>query len=350
MRSTIICVDDEKMLLNILSEQLTSWFGNNYIIEKALNGEEALEIIDDCIENGQNISVVISDYIMPNMKGDELLEQVNKRDPRIKKIMLTGYSSIEGIVGAINRAGLYRYITKPWDNKDLMLTILEAIKSYEQEKKSTELAKGFETLYHKYEKLYRNFESGFENAIDTLSRAIEVRNATHFGHSKRVAQYSGFIGKAIDMSESELKYLRYMAVLHDVGKIGMTDSEVAELRKLSGDDRKPLIERQIKFSEDILSYMSESERLLRGVKYHYENFDGTGFFGTKSEAIPVEARIIRVANFFDNLKNTSTEDTGKEKVTLDEAVAALTENKGTLLDPTLVDVFVGILKPKVVSN
>ncbi len=347
MRSTIICVDDEKMLLNILAEQLTSWFGANYNIEKALNGEEALEIIDDCINNGEEISIVISDYIMPNMKGDELLDRVNKKDPRIKKIMLTGYSSIEGIITTINRAGLYRYITKPWDNKDLMLTILEAIKSYEQEKKSIELSKGFESLYHKYETLYRNFEAGFENAIDTLSRAIEIRETFSFGHSKRVAQYAGFIGKAIEMSEAELKYMRYMAVLHDVGKIGMTDERIANFRKLtpSSTQYHEYVQEQIRLSEDILSTMSESERLLQGIKNHFERYDGRGFFGLKGKDIPTEARIIHIAKFFDNVKNNNPEG-DQQKVSLDAAIDALKQNKGTLLDPELVDVFVGILKPK----
>ena len=141
MRSTIICVDDDKLILNLLYNQLEEWFGENYYIEKALNATEGYNILDRCLKQGRDVSVFISDYIMPITKGDELLTKVKELNPKIKRIMLTGYSAMDGIINAINKAGIYRYISKPWDSKDMMLTLLEAIKSYEQDKITFELSK-----------------------------------------------------------------------------------------------------------------------------------------------------------------------------------------------------------------
>lgn len=340
VRSTIICVDDEKLVLNVLYEQLSSWFGKNYNIEKAMSGQEALEIIDSCAENNMEVSVVISDYIMPSMKGDVLLENVNKIDPRIRKVMLTGYSSIDGIISAINKAGLYRYITKPWDNKDLMLTVLEAIKSYEQEKKTAEFSKGFEQLYHKYETLSREFASNYENAIEALSCAIEARDRSSAGHSKKVAQFSGIIGAALKMSDSELHSLKHMAILHDVGKIGMKDDKIEMLETLKSTQKSslPLIKEQIACSEDIISHMNKAEELLAGIKYQFEEFDGSGPFGLKAEDIPMAGRILHLADCFVMLTSKA------DKPPIGSVISILKQKKGTSFDPNLVDLFTSLQK------
>lgn len=131
-QQAIICVDDEIIVLNALKEQLQLGFGDDLLIEIAESGEEALEIIDELIEDGLDVAAVIADFIMPGMKGDDLLEQIHKKNPDTKKIMLTGQASLEGIENAVNNAELYRYVSKPWDKEDLNLTIREAIKGYNQ--------------------------------------------------------------------------------------------------------------------------------------------------------------------------------------------------------------------------
>lgn len=131
----ILCVDDEEIILDALQEQLDSIFGDEYIIETADSAEDALDFFLELKKEGVLIPVIISDYIMPGMKGDELLKEIHKQSPESLKILLTGQASIEGISNAINNAKLYRYISKPWDKDDLILTVKEAIKSFLQEKK-----------------------------------------------------------------------------------------------------------------------------------------------------------------------------------------------------------------------
>lgn len=132
-KKIILCVDDEKIVLESLRGELEGKFKEPYALEFAESGEEALEVIADLIVEGDQLVLIVTDYIMPGLKGDEVLTRIYGRHPDSRQIMLTGQASLEGITNAINNAKLYRYIAKPWEKRDLLLTIQEAIKSYEQE-------------------------------------------------------------------------------------------------------------------------------------------------------------------------------------------------------------------------
>ena len=131
MKPVIICVDDEKMILDSLETELASYFGNKYDIEIALNAKEALELVEEISEDEDaELVAVISDYIMPGMTGDELLIKIHEKAPHVKNIMLTGQSRMEGISNVINNGNLYRYLEKPWNGKELEGAITDAAKSY----------------------------------------------------------------------------------------------------------------------------------------------------------------------------------------------------------------------------
>lgn len=133
-KPVILCVDDEKIVLNGLKEQLTRTFNREYSIECAESGQIALEIFQELCEEGAEVPVIISDHIMPGMKGDELLKEIYQLNPRIRKILLTGQADADAVGRAVNNANLYRYLSKPWDQGDLILTVQEAIRSYFQDK------------------------------------------------------------------------------------------------------------------------------------------------------------------------------------------------------------------------
>ena len=134
----IICVDDQKVVLDSLTEQLKRNLRENYEIEAAQSGEEALEILEELQADGIEVALVISDQIMPGMKGDELLSQIHSQYPKILKIMLTGQANAQAVGNAVNSANLYRYITKPWDETDLILTVQEALRRYTQDQQLAE--------------------------------------------------------------------------------------------------------------------------------------------------------------------------------------------------------------------
>jgi len=137
-QQAIIIVDDEMIVLKSLKIELKQEFGDKFLIEVAENGEEALEILAELQEDRIECPVVISDYIMPGLKGDQLLKKVYEHSPKTKNIMLTGQADLQAVKNVVNEAGLYRFITKPWDHKDLMLTVREAVKSFQQQRKIEE--------------------------------------------------------------------------------------------------------------------------------------------------------------------------------------------------------------------
>ncbi len=137
-KPVIICVDDEQTILDSLEIDLLKAFEDKYLIETAQSGEEALELLSELLAEQYEVPLVISDHIMPNMKGDELLRSVHAISPNSLKIMLTGQADLEAVANAINYAKLYRYIPKPWQSDDLKLTVAEAIYRYFQDKQLAE--------------------------------------------------------------------------------------------------------------------------------------------------------------------------------------------------------------------
>lgn len=173
-QSFIICVDDERIVLDSLKVELKRSLGKNYIIETADSGEDALEVIDELVNEHYEVPLVISDYIMPNMKGDELLKEVHKKYPSIIKIMLTGQADTEGVTNALNYANLYRFIAKPWNSADLVMTITEAIKAYFQEKELIRINKELKQKNKEITGINKNLERKVEERTAELKKAGEI--------------------------------------------------------------------------------------------------------------------------------------------------------------------------------
>ncbi len=129
-KEIIICVDDEQIVLNALNTQLKNKFGDRYGYEFAESGEEALDIVDDTTRRGNKVVMIISDQLMPGMTGDQFLIHMHQKHPRPIKVLLTGQAGLESAINAINHANLYRYMLKPWDQEDFLLTIEKGLQEY----------------------------------------------------------------------------------------------------------------------------------------------------------------------------------------------------------------------------
>jgi len=324
----------------MLYAQLKEWFGKNYNIEKASNATEGLKILDECISTGEDVSVFISDYIMPITKGDELLTLVRERDPKIKRIMLTGYSAIDGIINAINKAGIYRYILKPWDNKDLMLTLLEAIKSYEQDKVTAQLNKNYEKLYYRYEKLYNESDTRYNELIKTVSAACDMRVSGEDDRSVKIANYCETMGTAIRVEDETLKTIIQSAMLFDIGKLGMSDETIEKINKCEkyNDQYIQLCFQQAAIAEKILDKITTSDELIKNIKYQYETYDGRGPFLLKGKEIPIGARIIHIAVLYYEISKTFS-DMGFDRIIME-----FISRGRTYLDTNITSVFVKYLR------
>ncbi|MBD2195041.1 MULTISPECIES: response regulator [Calothrix] len=117
--AAILCVDDEVAILKALKEQLKRLFGNKYIYEVAESAEEAWIVIDELEQEGIKILIIVSDWLMPNVRGDEFLTQVHQRFPEVITVMLTGQADETAIERARQQANLYACIRKPWKEEDL---------------------------------------------------------------------------------------------------------------------------------------------------------------------------------------------------------------------------------------
>jgi len=205
-KAVIICVDDNHVVLTSLRSQLRREFGNFYEIETAESGEEAKEIFIDLQSENVDVPLVISDQIMPGMKGDELLEFIYKNSNNTLSIMLTGQADAKAVGNAVNNANLYRYITKPWDEVDLNMTVKEAIRSFYQDQKieqqNKELAKLVEEL--------RKYNESLEELVIERTQEIQIQKDIIQAKNQDITDsimYAQKIQFAILTPEEQLKRL-----------------------------------------------------------------------------------------------------------------------------------------------
>jgi len=130
-RSAIICVDDDEMILISLKQELMAHFNGKYRYESALSAEEALLLIDELVKEQIYIILVISDWLMPGMNGDEFLMKVNEKYPEIRALIVTGYADILAVSKARHHINLSGIITKPWSSDELIQKV-ESVIGYEK--------------------------------------------------------------------------------------------------------------------------------------------------------------------------------------------------------------------------
>ena len=125
--AAILCVDDEIVILESLKEQLKRYFGDRYIYEVAESANEAWEVIEELQEEEIKILIIVSDWLMPGVKGDEFLIQVHQKFPQLITIMLTGQADRSAIERVKQEANLYACFYKPWQEQELCQAIASAL-------------------------------------------------------------------------------------------------------------------------------------------------------------------------------------------------------------------------------
>lgn len=168
----VLCIDDEDTVLESLKIELRKSIGQKCIIETAQGGDEALELLEELLKDNFEVAVVISDYIMPGRKGDEVLKEIHEKSPQTITVMLTAQADIDAISNAITHADLYRYIAKPWQPDDLKLTIASAVQSYLTDQ---QLVKQNQVLQSVNQSLQR-FTAEQEQIIHERTAALEQAN------------------------------------------------------------------------------------------------------------------------------------------------------------------------------
>jgi putative two-component system response regulator len=316
----LLIVDDEPANLRLL-ERL---FRRDYQVFTAASGAEALELL------GQHeVALLITDQRMPGMTGIELLKSTVALRPHMIRIILTGYTDVAALVEAINCGHVYKYVTKPWDNDALRVTVERALEHYETAKSRHELEQANRRLSARLEAMTRGVVRAIADALDAKDEFI-------CGHARRVSGYSAAVARRMRLDRVRTEELSLAAFLHDVGAIGTPDALLLKTGPLS-DEERAVVEFHAERGARILSSVPELADMAETVRYHHENYDGTGYpEGLAGEQIPLASRIIRVADAYDAMTSPRP---FREAYDHHEAVARLRADSGRKFDPEVVAAF-----------
>jgi HD-GYP domain-containing protein (c-di-GMP phosphodiesterase class II) len=196
-------------------------------------------------------------------------------------------------------------------------------------------------------RLYEDLKDTFLKTVHTLAETIEKRDPYTGGHTRRVMQYSSAIGRVLELDATERERLDLSAILHDIGKIGVSDAVLLKNGKLD-DHEFTEIKKHPGYGEEILSYIKNLKEIIPGVKSHHERFDGRGYpDGLKGDAIDITARIIAVADSFDAMTTTRPYRKG---LSFEAALEELKKCSGGQFDPAVVDAFFKAYESNMIEN
>ena len=355
---TLLFVDDEANILSSLKRLFRPY---GYRIFTAEGGALGLKIME-----AETVDLVVSDMRMPEMNGAQFLEKVRDKWPDTVRILLTGYAEIAATIDAINKGQIYRYISKPWDDNDIVLIIKHALqqKLLEREKlrlesllqiqneelkdlntnledkvkkRTEEVRRTMTTLLAVHEKLKKSFIT----SIRVFSNLIEMREGGKAGHSRRVADLARLLAQRLELNEAYVQDIFLAGLLHDIGKIGLSDRLLEKpFTTLTNDERFEVVKHPIKGQVALmgLEQLQTASKYIRG---HHERFDGLGYPDKLvGLAIPLGARILAVANDYDSSQFGTLLTKHLKQV---DAVAYIIEGRGRRYDPQIVDAFMELM-------
>lgn len=249
---TILCVDDERNVLLTLRSQLLRHFPD-YTIEIAESGSEALDLVEELVADGIDIPLVIADQIMPGMKGDDLLIELQTRHPKIVKVMLTGQARAEDVGNVVNRGNLYRFIAKPWNEVDLTLTVHGALRLYQQEHQLAEQRIALEQSNRELQAL----NASLDQQIQERTHALQQSEARFRAMFEQVAVGVGLCNPQTGAIEAANEWLCEF--------LGYTEAELTQLTwvKLTyPEDREAEARLMSQFHQDNLDSFTHEKRYI----------------------------------------------------------------------------------------
>ncbi|RJP20878.1 MAG: HD domain-containing protein [Deltaproteobacteria bacterium] len=308
----VLFVDDEEYVLSAL-ERL--FLDSGLRVLRAGSGEEALELV-----RSGPVAVVVSDNLMPGMRGVELLSRVRDLSPDTARVLLTGYADLPTAIEAINRGEVFRFHVKPWIDGEVVETVEEGVRRYQ---------------------LVRSLRQADEGTLRSIAQTIELKDPYTRGHCDRVAAYALRIAESLGLPEATLRSVRHGSWLHDCGKIGVPEAILNLPGKLSEKEFE-IVRKHPGWGAEVGRHANLPQDVIDIILYHHERYDGRGYpTGTRGDAIPLVARIVAVADVFDAMSTDRPYAKGYDR---EEAVRVMGVLRGAALDPSLVDIFLASLR------
>jgi len=346
----LLCVDDEP---NILSSLRRLFRQAGYQVAVANGGAEGLQALEN-----EHFDLVISDMRMPEMDGAQFLAQVRTRWPETIRILLTGYADITSTVDAINKGQIFRYISKPWDDNDILLIIRHALERKELEREKARLEALTLRQNEELKELNASLEqkvqarttelaganeklkNSFLTSIKVFANLIDLRESSLAGHSRRVADLARKIANKLELSPRDAQDVFVAGLLHDIGKIGLPDILLTRaVTQMTGEDLGQYRKHPVKGEQSLMA-LAELRGVAKLIRSHHERFDGQGYPDALAGlAIPIGARILALANDFDGLQIGIV---AARRLNPEAAKKMIVDGRGKRYDPLVVDAFLEI--------
>ncbi|HPV48178.1 MAG TPA: HD domain-containing phosphohydrolase [Smithellaceae bacterium] len=351
-RHSILVVDDEEAILDIMTIVLAR---EGYDLHTASSAEEGLKKLREI----PDLSLIISDQIMPGMTGVEFLEQALSIRPDAQRVLLTGFTDTDAIINAINKGRIHLYISKPWRKEELLYTINQLLAKAElvmenkrldelvkkQNAELVELNRDLEAkvrlktidLDRRAEELkasYEKIQMILDGTVLAMSRIVESRDPYTAGHQQQVTQIASIIAEKISLPPERVEAIRISAALHDIGKISVPSEILTKPSRLTDLERE-LVKTHSQNAYDILKAIDFPYPIADIILQHHERMDGSGYpQGLKGEEILLEARIVAVA---DVLEAMSAHRPYRPALGIEAAMEEITRHRGLLYDENVVD-------------
>lgn len=291
-----------------------------------------------CVENEPDLIIV--DYMMPDIDGLEFIRRVRDRHERddVPILMVTANHNRKTRYEALS-LGANDFLNKPIDAHELGPRVRNMLKLREAHLYTRQRA---DNLASEVRKATAEIHARERETITRLARAAEFRDPETGAHIQRMAHYSALIATRLGLGTKDVENILQAAPMHDVGKLGIPDHILLKPGRLSVDEFS-IMKRHPVIGHDILKD-SDSDVVQLGAIIalsHHEKFDGSGYpNGLAGDAIPLEARIVAVADVFDAL---TSERPYKRSWPLEDAIELLREGRKTHFDPACVDTFLDSL-------
>ena len=323
MKKIILIVDDDRLTLSTAQNLL----GDLYKVVAVNSGKQAYKYLDR-----HTPDLILLDINMPDISGFEVMRalQEDSRWRRIPVIFLTADRSAETEIECF-RMGACDYIAKPFEPQIMLSRI----------KSTLELDGYRKDLQRRLDEKTREMERITIQAIMTVANTVDAKDDYTKGHSMRVAAYAEMMAQRLGWSEEDVQNTYYVAMLHDVGKIGVPDAVLNKPFKLT-DLEFRLIKNHTIMGSEILKDFKMFPNVAVGAKYHHERYDGKGYpEGLKAESIPLIARIIALVDSYDAMTSNRVY---RRRLSDDVVMQELERGKGSQWDPDLVDIFLELIK------
>ncbi len=333
---SILIVDDEEPICSLLEECLNN---QSYATDKAGNADEALKKL-----RARQFDLVLSDVRMPGMDGISLLRTITREYPDVGVLMLTACEDISMAVEAM-KLGALDYLLKPFWLDDVVEAVRKALVRQRERVQQRRYVLQLEAVLRRQTlELRRTFEQlhdASDIALEALVAALDAREHETKAHSKRVSWYTLHLAKQMKVDRSLLVDMSRGAMLHDIGKIGVSDNillKPGELNENEWTEMRKHPEIGFWILDGIEGLRSAAQMVLE----HQERFDGSGYPGhLKGEDIPIGARIFSVIDCFDAVTSDRPYRKGSN---YEKARDEILRCAGTQFDPEVVKHFLRVPK------